>query len=168
MKVYRRKKMKNKMFLIVGVIVLLFVGLLVMTNMKNKQAINDESNPYDKDELRQETIDLLGDENYQNIIVPTDLDKKLADKETVTVYYFSPTCSYCQEATPILSPIADELDADVKKMNLLEYDLMDHYGIEGTPTLIHYENGEEVKRIAGFPDEPEKTYRAFLEEYAVK
>lgn len=160
--------MKNKMLLIVGVIVLLFAGLLVMTNMKNKQAVSDESNPYDKTELKQETIDLLSDANYQNIIVPTDLDKKLEDKETVTVYYFSPTCSYCKEATPILVPIADELDVDVKKMNLLEYDLMDHYEIEGTPTLIHYENGEEVKRIVGLPDEPEETYREFLEEYAVK
>lgn len=156
------------MFLILAVIVLLFAGLLVMTNVKNKQAIKDESNPYDKDNLRQETVDLLNNPNYQNIIVPDDLDKKLADEEDVTVYYFSPTCSYCQEATPILAPIAEDLGADVKKMNLLEYDLMDYYEIEGTPTLIHYQNGKEVDRIVGLPDEPEETYRAFLERNVVK
>lgn len=160
--------MKKKMFLILAVIVLLFAGLLVMTNVKNKQAIKDESNPYDKDNLRQETVDLLNNPNYQNIIVPDDLDKKLADEEDVTVYYFSPTCSYCQEATPILAPIAEDLGADVKKMNLLEYDLMDYYEIEGTPTLIHYQNGKEVDRIVGLPDEPEETYRAFLERNVVK
>lgn len=160
--------MKKKMFLILAVIVLLFAGLLVMTNVKNKQAIKDETNPYDKDNLRQETVDLLNNPNYQNIIVPDDLDKKLADEEDVTVYYFSPTCSYCQEATPILAPIAEDLGADVKKMNLLEYDLMDYYEIEGTPTLIHYQNGKEVDRIVGLPDEPEETYRAFLERNVVK
>lgn len=160
--------MKNKMFVIVGVIVLLFVALLVITNMKNEKAVNDQNNPYGKKNLRQETVDLFNNPDYQNIIIPETLDEKLANKEDVTVYYFSPTCSYCQEATPILMKEAKDLDVQIEQMNLLEFEKMDYYGIEGTPTLIHYEAGEEVERIAGLPENPEETYRDFLQEHAVK
>ncbi|MEI3609605.1 thioredoxin family protein [Pseudogracilibacillus sp. SO10305] len=158
--------MRNKMILIIVVIVVLFAGLMLVTNMKNKQTIED-NNPYDKTNLQQSTVDLLDDPNYQNIIVPDDLDEKLDNKESVTVYYFSPTCSYCQKATPIVSPLAEDLDVDMKKLNLLEYDKMKHYEIEGTPTLIHYENGEEVARIEGLPENAEEVYEDFFETYVL-
>lgn len=157
--------MKNKMLIIVGVIVLLFAGLYFVNNYKNKQAVEDNENPYGKDSLKQETIDQLDDPLYQNIIVPEDLDAKLANGEDITVYYYSPTCVYCQKTTPVVVPIAEELGVDLKKMNLLEFDKMDYYHIEGTPTIIHYENGEEVSRIVG--EQPEENFRSFFEEYVI-
>src|SRR5690625_4329039 len=160
--------LKNKMVAIVGVIIILFVVLFFEINVKNKQAIDSNENPYGKDDLRQETIDLLGDPLYGNIIVPDDLDAKLENKETVTVYYFSPTCVYCQKATPIVVPITEELGIDMVKMNLLEFDKMNYYGLEGTPTLIHYENGEEVARVEGLPENAEEAYRAFFDKYVLK
>lgn len=160
--------MRNKMLIIIGVIVVLFIGLYFLTNYKNQQTIESTDNPYGKDELHQETIDLLDDPLYGNIIVPDDLDAKLENGEDVTVYYFSPTCVYCQEATPIVVPLAEELGIDMKKMNLLEFDLMDYYGLEGTPTIVHYEDGEEVGRIVGLPENPEEDYRAFFEKYVLQ
>jgi len=157
--------MKNKMLIIVGVIVLLFTGLYFVNNYKNKQAVEDNENPYGKDNLKQETIDQLDDPLYQNIIVPEDLDAKLANGEDITVYYYSPTCVYCQKTTPVVVPIAEELGVDLKKMNLLEFDKMDYYHIEGTPTIIHYENGEEVSRIVG--EQPEENFRSFFKEYVI-
>lgn len=157
--------MKNKMLIIVGVIVLLFAGLYFVNNYKNKQAVEDNENPYGKDSLKQETIDQLDDPLYQNIIVPEDLDAKLANGEDITVYYYSPTCVYCQKTTPVVVPIAEELGVDLKKMNLLEFDKMDYYHIEGTPTIIHYENGEEVSRIVG--EQPEENFRSFFKEYVI-
>ena len=157
--------MKNKMLIIVGVIVLLFAGLYFINNYKNKQAVEDNENPYGKDSLKQETIDQLDDPLYQNIIVPEDLDAKLANGEDITVYYYSPTCVYCQKTTPVVVPIAEELGVDLKKMNLLEFDKMDYYHIEGTPTIIHYENGEEVSRIVG--EQPEENFRSFFKEYVI-
>ncbi|HLR70410.1 MAG TPA: thioredoxin family protein [Pseudogracilibacillus sp.] len=157
--------MKNKMLIIVGVIVLLFAGLYFVNNYKNKQAVEDNENPYGKDNLKQETIDQLDDPLYQNIIVPEDLDAKLANGEDITVYYYSPTCVYCQKTTPVVVPIAEELGVDLKKMNLLEFDKMDYYHIEGTPTIIHYENGEEVSRIVG--EQPEENFRSFFKEYVI-
>lgn len=157
--------MRNKMLIILAVVIILFGGLIVVNNMKNKKAVS-ENNPYGKETLHQETIDQLDDPLYDNIIVPDDLDAKLDNGEDVTVYYYSPTCVYCQRTTPIVVPITEELGVDMKKMNLLEYDLMDYYEVEGTPTVIHYKDGEEVARLGGQKEEEE--YYEFFEEYVLE
>lgn len=154
--------MRNKMLMIVGIIVLLFAVLVFVNNYKNKQAVENNDNPYGKDTLKQETIDLLDDPLYGNIIVPDDLDQKLENDESLTVYYFSPTCVHCQRTTPIVVPVTEELGVDMKKMNLLEFDKMDYYDVEGTPTIIHYEDGEEVARIVG--EHSEEEFRDFFNE----
>jgi len=158
-------ELKNKMFIIIVAILVLFGLLFFVTNYKNKQTVEDADNPYDKDTLRQETIDLLDDPDYQNIIVPDELDERIESGEPTTVYYFSPTCSYCQKTTPILAPLADDLDVDMVKMNLLEYDKMDYYDVEGTPTLRHYEDGEEVASMVGYHEKEE--FEQFFEEYVL-
>lgn len=151
------------MLVIVGVIVVLFIGLILANNYKNNQAMDGKKNPYDKEELHQLTIDQLEDPNYQNQITPNELSKKLDEKEDVTVYFYSPDCIHCQRTTPVLVPLTEELDVDVKKLNLLEYkNEWQVYGIEGTPTLVHFENGKEVARITGEQDE--STLRTFLED----
>src|SRR5690625_2088874 len=157
--------MKNKMLIIVVVILVLFAGLYFVNNYKNDQALEGNENPYGKETLKQETIDQLDDPLYQNIIVPEDLDAKLANGEDITVYYYSPTCVYCQKTTPVVVPIAEELGVDLKKMNLLEFDKMDYYHIEGTPTIIHYEDGQEVSRIVG--EQSEENFRSFFEDYVI-
>ena len=159
--------MKNKMFIIIGVIVVLFIGIYFLTNYQNQQTLENTDNPYGKDNLHQETIDLLDDPLYGNIIVPDDLDAQIENEEELTVYYFSPVCTYCQQATPVVVPIAEELNIDMKKMNLLEFDKMEYYGIEGTPAIVHYENGEEVGRIVGLPEDPEAGYRSFFNQYVL-
>lgn len=156
--------MKNKIVLILIVVVLLFGGLFAVTQYKNKQALSGD-NPYGKENLHQETIDLLDDPLYGDIIVPEDLDATIESGEEVTVYFFSPTCVYCQKTTPVVVPITEELNIDMKKMNLLEYDLMDYYNIEGTPTIIHYKDGKEVARIVG--EQPEENFRAFFEQFVL-
>ncbi|HLS06481.1 MAG TPA: thioredoxin family protein, partial [Bacillota bacterium] len=117
--------------------------------------------PYGKDRLAQETIDQLDDPLYQNQMTPDALAETLEDGEDVTVYFYSPTCVYCQRTTPVLVPVAEDLGIDLKKLNLLEFkDSWDTYNIEGTPTLIHFENGEEVDRISG--EQSEDVFREFL------
>ncbi|HLQ82909.1 MAG TPA: thioredoxin family protein [Pseudogracilibacillus sp.] len=154
--------MRNKMIIIIGVIVVLFVGLIVINNVKNDKKVATDDNPYGDMKLHQETIDQLDDPLYQNIILPDQLDRKLAKKEDLTVYYFSPTCIHCINATPVVVPLVDELDIDMKKMNLLEFDKMEDYEIRGTPTIIHYEKGVEVARFEGAAEE--EKYRKFFEE----
>src|SRR5699024_1751866 len=155
--------MRNKMILIIGIIVVLFVTVIVINNIKNDNKTANGDNPYGDKALQQETIDQLDDPLYQNIILPTDLDRALKNKEDMTVYFYSPTCIHCIKSTPIVVPLVDELDIDMKKLNTLEYEGdMSDFGIEGTPTIIHYENGEEVTRFEVAAEEPQ--YRKYFEE----
>ena len=60
-------------------------------------------------------------------------------------------------------PLADEMGLDVVQYNLLEFqDGWNQYGIEGTPTLVRYEDGKEVARIDGSREEA--VFRQWFEE----
>ena len=138
----------KKLLIFGGIIVAVFVLIFVLNSQKNKDAL--ANNPYDTDDLRQSTIDLIKDPNYQNIILPKDLKKKIASGEPVTAYFFSPECVHCQEMTPRLTPLAEKNDIEIVKYNVLEYDQgWNEYLIEATPTMIYFENGKEVERVTG-------------------
>jgi len=154
----------KKVIIFLSIIIVLFIALAVLTNMKNQVS---EDNPYGKDDLYPETVQLLEDENYQNLILPEELEQKLENKEDVTVYFFQSTCIYCKEATPILSPMAEELRIDLVQYNLLEFQQgWDDYGIEETPTIVQYDDGKEVARISALQEED--VYREWLTEHSVK
>lgn len=151
----------KKVLIFLGIIVVLFAVLALLTNMQNKEKV--AGNPYGKDTLDAATIDLLDDENYQNIILPQELEKKLANKEDVTVYFFQSTCIYCKQATPILMPMAKEMGIDLVQYNLLEFqEGWDKYRIEGTPTIVQFKAGKETARINELQDEA--VYRQWFEE----
>ena len=145
---------------IIGVaVVLLFAAIIVLTNMSNSDKMKD--NPYDTDNLQQSTIDLLDDENYQNIILPDDLQAKIDSGEGVFAYMFSPECGYCMQFTPKLMTVAEQEDIQIDQLNVLEYqNAWTTYQIEYTPTLIYFENGEEVTRLVG--DNNEESVRQFF------
>ncbi|MFC3040672.1 thioredoxin family protein [Virgibacillus xinjiangensis] len=159
--------MRNKMLLFAGVIVLLFIALYFVTNYQNNQAVDQSGNPYGKEDLDQATIDQLDDPLYQNQIRPEELSERIESGEPTTVYFYSPTCVYCQQTTPVLVPLTEDMDVEMVKLNLLEFeDQWGTYGIEATPTLVHFEDGEEVNRITGA--HPEENFRAFLDEVVLK
>ncbi|MEH7238492.1 thioredoxin family protein [Bacillus sp. JJ1562] len=151
----------KKIVIFTAIIVVLFGGLAFVTTTQNKQKA--EGNPYGKDNLDPATLNQLDDPNYQNQILPDELETKLENGETMTVYFYSPTCVHCQNTTPVIIPMVDEMGLDLKKFNLLEFeDGWKDYGIEYTPTLIHFENGKEVSRMVGYnPDHNE--YKKWFE-----
>src|SRR5699024_5861940 len=150
---------------------------------------------YGDKKLKQETIDQLDDPLYQNIILPTELERALKNKEDMTVYFFSTTCIHCINESPVVVPLVEELDIDMKKLKRLEYEIrfnkfnketsliehlieelennnkklntieneeaLNEFNIQRTPTIIHYENGEEVTRFEGAAEEEQ--YREFFE-----
>lgn len=149
----------KKLAIFGGVIVILFGVMILLTNMSNKSKL--ENNPYGKDDLRQSTIDQLNDENYQNIILPDDLKEKIATGEPVFAYLFSPECEYCKRMTPKLMPIADELGVHIDQLNVLEFpEQWNIYGLDATPTLIYFNEGQEVTRMVGDYDK-ETIYEFF-------
>ncbi|HJH10650.1 MAG TPA: thioredoxin family protein [Metalysinibacillus jejuensis] len=156
----------KKLVAIGGVVVVLLIAIIVLTQMSNKEKLASDDNPYGDKKLQQPTIDLLKDENYQHITLPEDLKAKIDSGEEVNAYFFSPTCTHCRALTPNLMPILDELGIEVNQINLLEYDEWDNYGITATPTFIHFDGGAEVNRFEG--NLPEEDLRAFLAPYAKK
>lgn len=128
--------------------------------MSNDNKMKD--NPYGTEDLRQSTIDLLDDENYQNIILPDALKEKIETGETVYVYLFSPECVHCKNFTPKLMPVAEEYDIHVDQLNVLEYENgWQEYNIDSTPSLLVFKDGKEFSRLVG--DHPEENVRQFFD-----
>lgn len=152
----------KKLLAIGGIIIVIFGLIIFLTNKSNESKLKD--NPYGTDDLDKQTINLLDDENYNNIILPDDLQAKMKAGEEMTVYFFSPACQYCMQMTPRLMPIAKSLDKEVFQYNLMEFnDQAAPYNITSTPTLIHYKDGEEVVRMEGL--QPEENIELFFNEY---
>ncbi len=108
------------------------------------------SSPYGQKRLHPETLKILNDPLYQNVILPEDLAKLLEEKKEVYVYFFSPACPHCKETTPVLMPLAKELGIDLKLYNVLEFEQgWQDYKIEGTPTVVHFVDGQEKNRVVG-------------------
>ncbi|NSL50878.1 thioredoxin family protein [Calidifontibacillus erzurumensis] len=151
-----------KKIIIFGVIIFaIFVSLGILTNMKNKELA--EGNPYNKETLHPATIDQLDDPLYQNLIMPDELSDQLKNNGTAFIYFYSPTCEHCRKATPIVVPMAKELGINLQLFNLLEFEFgWDDYKINGTPTIIYFENGKESARIEGSV-EAEQFKQWFLE-----
>jgi len=157
----------KKLLIIGAVIVVLFASIIVLTNYSNKSKLASANNPYGDKELKQETIDQLDDKNYQNIMLPDELQKKIEAGEDVNAYFFSPICVHCQAFTPVLMPIADELGIDIAQLNVYEYEnLWQKYDIEATPTFIRFEDGKETARFVGAL--AEEDLRSFLDKEVLK
>ncbi len=63
-------------------------------------------------------------------------------------------------------PIAEEKGIHVYQFNMQEFENESRpYGITSWPTLIHYEDGKEVSRSVGLPQNPEEDIRAFFDAY---
>ncbi|TLS54229.1 thioredoxin family protein [Paenibacillus antri] len=145
----KQKNVSRKLILYFTVFAVLIVALVVVNQQANK-ASSDNVYGIPTSQLSPQTVDLLDDPNYQNIILPDELDRKIADKESFFLYYFSSTCPYCMQTTPLLNPIIEDAGVNVPQFNLDVYnDGFGKYNIVYTPTLIYYENGVEKERIEG-------------------
>lgn len=132
------------------IVVGLFIATGLIYQLTTNKAISD-NNPYQTTDLDEATKKSLLDPEYQdNIILPSELEEKVTKGEEVFVYFFSPTCKYCQEATPSVNDVFEEGGVLLYKYNLLEFEEgWDIYGIPGTPTILHFNNAEIVGQIAG-------------------
>lgn len=157
--------MGKKIGIIVAVIAVLFIALYFALDYKNNQALEGD-NPYGTNNLEQSTIDQLNDPLYQNQILPDELLEQVNNGEPTTVYFYSPECVYCQQTTPYLVPLTEEMNVDMKKLNLLEFgNEAAPFAIRSTPTVVHYEDGEEVARLEG--QYPEEEYEKFFNQYVL-
>ncbi|WP_141506114.1 thioredoxin family protein [Paenibacillus luteus] len=165
----KRKKKVSMIYVYIGVVVILF-GLIALLNNSGK--VNAL---YDKpvSQLNPETRKQLDDPNYQNIILPAVLDKKVADKESFFVYLFASDCPHCQKTTPQLMPLVDELGIDLPQFNLREFpSYFNKYNVEYTPTLAYFKDGVQIDKLegglaeAGTSGYSLEDFRAFFNKYS--
>ncbi|MFV8828804.1 thioredoxin family protein [Alkalihalobacterium sp. APHAB7] len=151
----------KKIIIFIVVVVAIFAALAVVNNASTSKKV--EGNPYGKSNLNQATINQLDDPNYQNIILPDELKASLEAGESMTVYFYQPTCPACVEVSPIIVPMTADMGIDLKLYNLLEFNEgWSEHNIQSTPTIVHYENGQELGRVEGLYSEEE--YRSWFEQ----
>ncbi|MBM0065762.1 thioredoxin family protein [Alkalicoccobacillus gibsonii] len=148
-----------------GIIVVVFALLAILTVTANKQKMESVGdNQFGKDELLPATMEIVDDPNYQNAILPDELEERLNNEETFTVYFYASECPHCREATPRLNEIAEELGEDIPQYNLREFEQgWDDYNIQSTPTLVHFKNGVEEQRLVGAAEN--EVFEQFLTTY---
>lgn len=155
----------KKIIVFLVVIIAMFAALFFLNKAQNEE--KSKGNPYGKSSLHPETVKQLDDPNYQNIILPEELDDIIKNGKDATVYFYSPTCPHCVRTTPVVAPLAKEMDVDLLQFNLLEFENgWSDYGIEETPTIVHYKKGKEVERIVGYNEKA--VFKSWFEENNMK
>lgn len=142
------KASHKRLIPIIGFFVVLavLIGVLIALNTGNRSEL------YKKpvSALKPATQELLNDPNYQQIILPSDLQQKINNKESFFVYFFASDCPHCRATTPQLMPLTKQVGITLHEFNLREFDEgWEQYRIDSTPTLVYYEKGVEKERITG-------------------
>ncbi len=76
----------------------------------------------------------------------------LEGKGPIAVEFMSYGCAYCRALEPALQQVAQKVGANAQifRVNIaVEEQLAADYGIDGTPTLVMFSNGQEVGRAEG-------------------
>ena len=76
-----------------------------------------------------------------------NFSEEIKDKKIVVDFY-ADWCGPCKMLAPVLEEVKD---IDVLKVNTDNYpDIASNYGIMSIPTLILFDNGQEINRILGY------------------
>lgn len=78
-----------------------------------------------------------------------ELEQLLAEEDRVLVDFYTKGCTLCQSIEPVLGNVARVADLTVAMLNPREaLGLVEEYDIRSVPTLVLFEDGEEVDRMA--------------------
>lgn len=156
----------KKLAIYVSIIAVLFAGLFFVNkaSVGSKNAKAEALYGTTADNLRPSTVKLLDNANYQNIVSADSLAGSVAAEESMFVYFFSPECEHCLAVTPVIYPMSQDMNIDLKQFNILENQQhLGTYNITEWPVLAYFEDGKEVERIVG--RDTDSNYRSFFEKY---
>ena len=84
-------------------------------------------------------------------------------KSKVLVDFYADWCGPCKMLAMEIEKAASEIDIDIVKVNVdEEEDIARRYGVMSIPTLILFENGQELKKTIGFM--PKDKIKEFIED----
>ena len=89
--------------------------------------------------------------------------KELTSKGTILVDFYADWCGPCKMLAMEIEKVASEIDIDIVKVNVdEEEEIARRYGVMSIPTLILFENGQELKKTIGFM--PKEKIKEFIED----
>lgn len=93
------------------------------------------------------------------------LDAVVAEYDRVLAEFYTKGCTLCQSIEPVLGTVARATDVTVVMLNPeADLSLVEEYDIRSVPTLILFEDGQRVGRLAkGFQGAEE--ILGFIEEH---
>ncbi|PKP08124.1 MAG: thioredoxin [Bacteroidetes bacterium HGW-Bacteroidetes-4] len=124
----------NIVFIIIGALVVVFLGMIVYSYYKMKN-----------------TPDVKNSEQIK-ILTPKNIGFQMK-QGTILIDYWAAWCAPCKMMAPVLNEIAEEQNGrlTVGKVNVEQYQqLASKYKIKNLPTLVLFQKGKEVHRIIGF------------------
>jgi len=88
-------------------------------------------------------------EKPRRIDTGDELDALLGERDVVLVDFYTKGCTLCQSIEPVVGNVARATDVTVAMLNpQTDLDLVDEYEIRSVPTLVLFEDGKEVGRMA--------------------
>ena len=92
-------------------------------------------------------IKTINSENFDQAV--------LKSESPVLVDFYAKWCGPCQQMTPVVEEIADELDGKISvgKIDVdADSELARKFSVMSIPTLIIFSGGAPIKRVSGFRD----------------
>ena len=85
---------------------------------------------------------------YKESITSNQLDDSLKNKKNITVFYYKKESENVDNAKEIIFPLSKKYEIPLRTLNV-EIQNFKNYNIKGVPTIVHYKDGKEYKRIDG-------------------
>ena len=96
--------------------------------------------------------------DVQKVTTDTFVSEVLQNQTPVLVDFYADWCPPCRMLAPLLDRLAGEYAGQIKfvKVNSDENpELADRFGITGLPTVLLFQDGQQVGQFVGLPQEDE-------------
>ncbi len=107
-------------------------------------------------------------ETHDSITVldsPESYEAAVSGDGPVLVDFYADWCGPCKQMEPVLEAIADTTEATIVKVDVDRHQqLAAQFQVRGVPTMLVYEDGEQVERFVGY--QPEPSLRETVNQYS--